>query len=186
MRPHRTSAAGPSATSHRRTKRPFRTGAERRTSSARLAYLGRVSRCSRVPAGTHPWVALAVTTPRPGGARVGDADTTPSCSNGPDRSQNEGIPHGSEQFIPRRAVRGGDRGGRGTHVHLRPAMGPVMLWPSATAVGWFLMMTALIVLARSGTARWEREQERGAGTGATSPCSEQTTRTAPSRSSSAR
>jgi hypothetical protein len=79
------------------------------------------------------------------------------------RVAERGHPHGSEQFVPRRAVRFGDRGGRGVHVHLRPEMGAVMLWPSASAVGWLLMMTALILLARSGTARWEREQERERG-----------------------
>jgi hypothetical protein len=102
------------------------------------------------------------------------------------RVAERGHPHGSEQFISRRAVRFGDRGGRGVHVHLRPEMGAVMLWPSASAVGWLPMMTALIVLARSGTARWEREQERGAGTGATRPTSEPTTEPAPSRGSPGR
>jgi predicted dehydrogenase len=52
----------------------------------------RVSRWWRVPAGAHPWVALAVMTPRPGTARVGDADPAPSHTDGPVGSQNEGIP----------------------------------------------------------------------------------------------
>jgi hypothetical protein len=147
---------------------------------------GRASRWWRVPAGTHPWVALAVTTPVPGTVRVGHAATTPSHTDGPDGSQNEGILMDHEQFVPRRALRSGDRGGRGTQVHLRPETGAVMLWPSASAVGWLLMMTALIVLARSGTARWEREQERGAGTGGTRPCAQPTTGPAPSRGSSGR
>ncbi|MCW2619115.1 MAG: LuxR family transcriptional regulator [Modestobacter sp.] len=60
--------------------------------TGRSARTGRVSRWWRVPVGTHPWVALAVTTPAPGTARVGDAATTPSPTDGPDGSQNEGIP----------------------------------------------------------------------------------------------
>lgn len=171
--------------------RETRTASSRRASVGDLAVLvtgrsvrtGRVSRWWRVPAGTHPWVALAVMTLAPGTARVGDADTTPSHTDGPVGSQNEGIPNGWRAIRSSKAVRFGDRGGRGVHVHLRPETGAVMLWPSASAVGWLLMMTALIVLARSGTARWEREQERGAGTGTTRPTSEPTMGPAPSRGS---
>jgi hypothetical protein len=80
--------------------RETRTASSRRASVGDLAVLvtgrsartGRVSRWWRVPAGTHPWVALAVMTPVPGTARIGDADTTPSHTDGPVGSQNEGIP----------------------------------------------------------------------------------------------
>jgi hypothetical protein len=184
-----SSSPSVSTKSHGRRDEPAPDGSTElacRPVTGRLARTGRVSRWWRVPAGTHPWVALAVMTPVPGTASIGDADTTPSHTDGPVGSQNEGIPMVGEQFVPRRAVRFGDRGGRGVHVHLRPEMGALMLWPSASAVGWLLMMTALIVLARSGTARWEREQERGAGTEVTRPPSEPTTGPAPSRGSPGR
>jgi hypothetical protein len=80
--------------------------------TGRSARTGRVSRWWRVPAGTHLWVVLAVMTPRPRTARVGDADTTPSYTDGPVGSQNEASHGRREQFVPQRAVRSGDRGAR--------------------------------------------------------------------------
>jgi len=79
----------------------------RRLVTGRSARTGRVGRWWCIPAGTHPGVALTVTTSVPGTARVGDADPTPSHVDGPGRRTRAS--HGSEQPVPRRAVRPGDR-----------------------------------------------------------------------------
>jgi hypothetical protein len=101
--------------------RETRTASSRRASVGDLAVLvagrsartGRVSRWWRVPAGIHPRVALAVTTPVPGTARVGDADTTPSHTDGPVGSQNEGISMvQSNSFLEGCSLRGSRRSRR--------------------------------------------------------------------------
>jgi hypothetical protein len=65
-----------------------------------------------------------------------------------------------ERFVSRRAVRFGDRGGRGVRVHLCSEVGGVMVWSCAGAVGWFLMLTVLIVLGGGGTA-WGKGSRGG-------------------------
>src|SRR3954469_10731017 len=84
-----------------------RASVTRRVVTGRSARTGRVGWWWCVPAGTHPGVALTVTTSVPGTARVGAADPTPSHVDGPGRRTRAS--HGSEQRVPRRAVRPGDR-----------------------------------------------------------------------------
>jgi len=72
-------------------------------------------------------------------------------------------------------------GGHG--IHLRSGIGALRLWPSVSAIGWLVMTTLVVTLARSGT---RGEHERVAGTGVTRHCSEPTTGPAPSRGSPGR